>query len=67
MSRYNDQIKVRSIDEQHTDQHFASGRTIPAGVVQIFTSTTVVDKITQPYWLETPHSLGVYNIADQKV
>lgn len=66
LSRYNDQIKVRSIDDQHTDQHFASGRTIPAGVVQIFTSTAVVDKITQPYWLETPHSLGVYNIADQE-
>jgi LmbE family N-acetylglucosaminyl deacetylase len=66
LSRYNDQIKVGSIDDQHTDQHFANGRTIPAGVVQTFTSTAVVDKITQPYWLATPHPIGIYNIADQE-
>jgi LmbE family N-acetylglucosaminyl deacetylase len=66
LSRYNDQIKVSSIDDQNTDQHFANGRVIPVNQVQTFPSKAVARKLTQPYWLETPHPLGTYNIAEQE-
>jgi LmbE family N-acetylglucosaminyl deacetylase len=66
LSRYSDQIKVSSIDDQNTDQHFANGRVIPVNQVQTFSSKAVARKITQPYWLETPHALGTYNIAEQE-
>jgi LmbE family N-acetylglucosaminyl deacetylase len=66
LSRYSDKIKISSIDDQNTDQHFANGRVIPVNQVQTFNSKAAGRKITQPYWLETPHALGIYNITEQE-
>jgi LmbE family N-acetylglucosaminyl deacetylase len=66
LCRYNDKIKINSIDDQHSVQHFDGGKVIPANQVQTFASTGIAAKITQPYWLETPHEQGMYNIPDQQ-
>ncbi|MDB5011432.1 MAG: LmbE family protein [Mucilaginibacter sp.] len=67
LCRYNDKIKINSIDNQHSVQHFdGGGKVIPANLVQTFTSTGIAAKITQPYWLATPNEQGMYNIADQQ-
>lgn len=65
LNRYNDKIKISSIDDQHNIQNFDGGKAIPANQVQTFNSTATAAKITQPYWLETPHEQGMYNIPGQ--
>jgi len=66
LCRYNDKIKINSIDDQHSVQHFDGGKAIASNQVQTFTSTGIAATITQPYWLETPHGQGMYNIPDQQ-
>ncbi|HEY0245996.1 MAG TPA: PIG-L family deacetylase [Mucilaginibacter sp.] len=66
LCRYNAKIKISSIDDQYNVQHFDNGgKVIPANQVQTFSSTGIAAKISQPYWLETPHKQAMYNIADQ--
>ena len=66
ISRFNDQIKLNSIDDHHAVQRFDGGKTIPANATQTFNNTGLADKISQPYWLETAHPIGVYNIPGQE-
>jgi LmbE family N-acetylglucosaminyl deacetylase len=43
------------------------GKIIPPGQLITFGYTgPALTKITQPYWLQTPHGVGTYNIPDQQ-
>jgi LmbE family N-acetylglucosaminyl deacetylase len=37
---------------------------LPANELQTFNNDCVTGRITQPYWLETPHVIGSYNISN---
>ncbi|MBV8391067.1 MAG: PIG-L family deacetylase [Mucilaginibacter sp.] len=62
INRYNDRVKVSQVD----GLHFDNGKAIPANEVQTFNSRIPADMITQPYWLEQPHGIGSYAIADDR-
>lgn len=64
LNRYSNKIKLNSISIAGSSKEF-NGLVVPANQVQTFNSTAVAAKITQPYWLETPHTQGSYNIPDQ--
>lgn len=64
LNRFNDQVKLNSIDDHHNIQRFNGGKVIPANAVQTINGTTIADKYTQPYWLESPHPIGIYTIND---
>jgi LmbE family N-acetylglucosaminyl deacetylase len=64
IDRYNDQVKLNSITAGSTQ---AITQNIPANQLQSFDSKMVAEKITQPYWLQSPHTLGSYNIPDPLV
>jgi hypothetical protein len=64
INRFNDQVKLNSIDDHHAIQRFEGGKVMSANSVQTINSTTVADKYTQPYWLESPHPIGTYTIND---
>jgi LmbE family N-acetylglucosaminyl deacetylase len=38
---------------------------IPANELQTFENDCITGKITQPYWLESPHGIGAYNISNE--
>ncbi|WP_255563637.1 PIG-L family deacetylase [Mucilaginibacter rivuli] len=61
INRYNDKVKLNSIT---TGSSQTQGQTIQANQLQSFNSKMVAEKITQPYWLQSPHTLGSYTIAD---
>ena len=64
LNRYSTKVKLNSISIAKSSKEF-NGMIIPANQVQTFNSTAVAGKITQPYWLETPHTQGSYNIPNQ--
>jgi len=64
ISRYNDKIKLNSISIGGKTTNFDS-RVLPANQLQVINSTAWAANITQPYWLLTPHTQGLYNIPDQ--
>jgi LmbE family N-acetylglucosaminyl deacetylase len=64
LDRYNDRIKIAMVDGLHFDNE---AKVIPANEVQTFNSKIYADKITQPYWLEKPHSIGAYTIDDERL
>ena len=37
-------------------------KTIPGNALQTYSADCIASKITQPYWLESPHSIGTYQI-----
>ncbi len=61
LDRYSNKVKLNSIN---IDPAFNS-QVIPANQIQTFNENTTASKITQPYWLETEHTQGSYNIPDQ--
>ncbi len=61
LDRYSNKVKLNSIS---IDPGFNS-QVIPANQLQTFNESTTAAKITQPYWLETEHTQGSYNIPDQ--
>lgn len=63
IDRYNDKVKINLVDGMHFDE----GKVIPANELQTFTSKVLADKITQPYWLRDPHTLGSYAINDERL
>jgi LmbE family N-acetylglucosaminyl deacetylase len=73
--RYNMNIKLDAIitnAKQHhdvvsIDKQAFTNNVIPYNQLQTFSSKVIADKITQPYWLETPHDIGTYNIPDQEL
>jgi LmbE family N-acetylglucosaminyl deacetylase len=64
INRYNDRIKLNSITTGSTQ---TLAQIIPANQLQTFDSKMSADKITQPYWLQSPHTLGSYTIPDPLV
>jgi hypothetical protein len=40
-------------------------KTLPANELQTLENNCVTGKITQPYWLESPHGIGAYNISNE--
>lgn len=64
INRYSNKVKLNSLSIMNTNQTL--GVVIPANQQQSFDIKTMAAKITQPYWLQTPHSLGSYNIPDQQ-
>jgi len=68
LNRYSNKVKLHSISIQNQAQNFGSpGLVIPANQVQQYTLKALADKITQPYWLESPHNIGAYNLPDDKL
>ncbi|CAM3719926.1 PIG-L family deacetylase [Mucilaginibacter galii] len=68
LNRYSNKVKLHSISIQNKTQDFGSpGLVIPANQVQQYTIKALADKITQPYWLESPHNIGAYNLPDDKL
>jgi LmbE family N-acetylglucosaminyl deacetylase len=63
VNRYNDKVKINAIGAGNNTINLNS-KAVPANQLQVFSGSTVADKITQPYWLETPHKTGTYNIPD---
>lgn len=63
IDRYNDKVKLNSITSGKTKDIV---QVIAANQVQTYDSKMLAAKITQPFWLETPHTLGTYNIPDQQ-
>lgn len=63
VNRYNDKVKINTIDAGHNTLSLNS-KVIPANQLQVFNGSTIANKITQPYWLETPHKIGTYSIPD---
>jgi LmbE family N-acetylglucosaminyl deacetylase len=63
IERYNDRVKVSEIDGLHFEN---GGKVIPANDVQSFSRKVYADKITQPYWLEKPHTIGSYIIDEER-
>lgn len=39
-----------------------NGKAIPANELQTFNGSCIAGKISQPYWLESPHPVGTYNV-----
>ena len=64
LDRYNNKVKLNTISINQTEKSYNS-QVIPANQLQTFDSKASADKITQPFWLETPHSIGAYNIPGQ--
>ncbi len=64
LNRYSNNVKLNSIGiAQQTNNY--NGEVIPANQLQTFNTSAIAAKITQPYWLQTPHTQGTYNIPDQ--
>ncbi len=59
ISRYNTPVKLTQINGQQLND-----RTLPVNELQSFESTLTAARITQPYWLEAPHGIGMYTIND---
>jgi LmbE family N-acetylglucosaminyl deacetylase len=73
LNRFNDQVKINKISSTVLGSHVDDIRTselnkvIPANITQSF-DLKVFGEMTQPYWLESPHPIGIYTINDaQKV
>ena len=64
LERYNNKVKLNSISINQVEKSFNS-LVIPANQLQTFNTSALANKITQPYWLETEHSIGAYNIPGQ--
>lgn len=64
LDRYSNKVKLNSISINQTEKNFNS-LVIPANQLQTFNTSALANKITQPYWLETAHSIGAYNIPGQ--
>jgi LmbE family N-acetylglucosaminyl deacetylase len=63
VNRYNDKVKINKIGVGN-DVLDLGPKVIPANQQQSFESSTIADKITQPYWLASDHKIGTYNIPD---
>jgi len=63
LNRYNDKVKLNSISINGITKSYNSA--IATNQIQTYTANALAEKITQPYWLQTPHSQGTYNIPDQ--
>jgi len=66
INRYGDRTKINSLTTG-TDIQQLNAKVIPSNQLQILNSSLTANKITQPYWLETPHYIGTYNIPDQEM
>jgi LmbE family N-acetylglucosaminyl deacetylase len=64
LDRYSDKVKLNRISIENSAKKF-NDLAIPANQVQFFNTSAIAAKITQPYWLETPHTQGSYNIPGQ--
>lgn len=65
IDRYNNKVNINSIGIGNISKSYNSTE-IPANHLQIFNTSAIAGKITQPYWLETAHTQGSYNIAEQQ-
>jgi LmbE family N-acetylglucosaminyl deacetylase len=63
LDRYSDKVKLNSITINGTTKSF--NNSIATNQVQSYSINTSAVNITQPYWLQTPHTQGTYNIPDQ--
>ena len=59
LDRYSNKIKLNSINAKSYNS-----KEIPANQLQTFPLQMGAIALTQPYWLETAHAQGAYNIAD---
>ncbi|MDB5159321.1 MAG: LmbE family protein [Mucilaginibacter sp.] len=61
----NAEYKVGTTLSNYEKQAFEGGLPLPVNQPKSFKSSLVAYIPTQPYWLETPHSLGIYNVENQ--
>ncbi|HTE00509.1 MAG TPA: PIG-L family deacetylase [Mucilaginibacter sp.] len=64
IARYNDRVKISAVDGLHFEN---GGKVIPGNDLQTFNSRIYAGKISQPYWLEKPHTIGSYTIDDERM
>jgi len=43
----------------------SKGKVIPANEIQTYNNNCITGQISQPYWLESPHPIGTYQINDE--
>jgi LmbE family N-acetylglucosaminyl deacetylase len=74
VSRYNSIISLAKIvtgnsfhDVVNVNETVYTDNKIQYNKLQVFDYSIFANKLTQPYWLETPHSIGTYNIPDQQL
>lgn len=65
IDRYNDKIKLNGLTTNGVNR--IAGTSIQNNQLQTINCKLPANKITQPYWLETPHSIGTYNIPGQQL
>lgn len=65
LDRYGDNIKLQSLTVENSTKDFSGGHVMPPNQLQTFNNSVNAAKTTQPYWLETEHTQGSYNIPDQ--
>ncbi|MBS7565894.1 PIG-L family deacetylase [Mucilaginibacter sp. Bleaf8] len=66
LNRYNNRVKLNSISIQNQDKSL-NAQAIPANEVQNFDLKAQANKITQPYWLEAPHTIGSYTLNNDQL
>ncbi len=66
---YHEAFKTTSPDKEELINDsafkFSDETALHANNLQTFNLKTIAYKISQPYWLEKPHSIGTYEISDQ--
>ncbi|MBC7401370.1 MAG: LmbE family protein, partial [Mucilaginibacter sp.] len=67
VSRYGSKVKITYADDsKKTSDNIYKAKELADNQLIAFTAKILAGKLTQPYWLETPHALGIYNITNQQ-
>lgn len=64
LNRYSDKVRLNHISIGNEVKNLDS-QVIPANQLQTYNTSAIAVKITQPYWLETAHTPGSYNIPNR--
>lgn len=65
LSRYNSKIKFSQLKIQDHLLDVMDGEILPSNQLKTYNLSGVANKITQPYWLDSAHSTGTYNVSDR--
>jgi hypothetical protein len=65
ISRYGANVKLDSYSATAADYMVVKGSELAANQLQSINTKVKAEKISQPYWLESPHPIGTYTINDE--
>jgi LmbE family N-acetylglucosaminyl deacetylase len=63
INRFNYKVKINSVINADNTLNLDS-KVLPTNQLQTFEDNMVASKLTQPYWLASPHPIGVYTLPD---